>query len=157
MNKMAIRGSEYWHWEPKVIDESAPRQRHRAGTFSDWWRHRAEFEQKSFLLTDISDFKKKNTEFSVKHMIWFAEFSDHSNFRFTETSDLSTFHFTGKTVRNISSEIPRWSSYIRPVLHGDTHWGLKSFKSSIHLVCIPKTQKEFEHSSSPFILTIYPS
>ena len=53
MNKMAISGSEYWHWEPNVIDESAPRQRHRAGTFSDWWRHRAEFEQKSFLSTDI--------------------------------------------------------------------------------------------------------
>ena len=54
MNKMAISGSEYWHCEPKVIEESAPRQRHRAGTFSDWWRHRAEFEQKSFLSADIS-------------------------------------------------------------------------------------------------------
>ena len=27
-NKMAIRGSENWHFWPNVIEESAPRQRH---------------------------------------------------------------------------------------------------------------------------------
>ena len=79
MNKMAISGSEYWHWEPKVIDESAPRQRHRAGTFSDWWRHRAEFEQKSFLSTDISpNFQKILSYHSIDLFIRLTESSDFS-------------------------------------------------------------------------------
>ena len=85
MNKMAISGSEYWHWEPKVIDESAPRQRHRAGTFSDWWRHRAEFEQKSFLAMDISpNFSIKefflSFHFSIHRILWSFDFSIHRIF-----------------------------------------------------------------------------